>query len=162
MLTTTQKLGDKIIYNTTEEIIDSSHTALVVWDVQNVIVSRIFNKEEFISNLTLLREIARKATVPIFFTRHQMIPMRFESSARIYTFNKLGFDRIWQQPTEEDMAFAIKPKQSYQQEEQQQSEIVIEKHTASIFIDTNFEYMPRNAGIISGIYWHCDRIWNRI
>jgi nicotinamidase-related amidase len=147
-----QKLGDKIIYNTTEEIIDSSHTALVVWDVQNMLVSRIFNKEEFISNLSPIIELARKATVPIFFTRHQMIPMRFESSARIYTFNKLGFDRILQQPTEEDMAFAIKPKQSYQQEEQQQSEIVIEKHTASIFIDTNFEYMLRNAGIISVVF----------
>jgi nicotinamidase-related amidase len=153
MLSTMQKLGDKVIYNTTEDIIDPSHTALVVWDVQNMLVSRIFNKEEFISNLSPIIELARKATVPIFFTRHQMIPMRFESSARIYTFNKLGFDRIWQQqPTEEDMAFVIKPKQSNQQQEQQQSEIVIEKHTASIFKDTSFEYMLRNAGIISVVF----------
>jgi nicotinamidase-related amidase len=139
-----QKIGDKIIYNATEEILDPSHAALVVWDVQKMLVSRIFNKEEFISNLTLIIELARKATVPIFFTRHQKIPMRFESSARIYTFSKLGFDRMWQQPTEEDMAFAIKPVQ--------QSEIVIDKHTASIFIDTSFEYMLRNAGIISVVF----------
>jgi nicotinamidase-related amidase len=64
-----QKIGDKIIYNTIEEILDPSHTALVVWDVQNLNVSRIFNKEEFISNLSLIIELARKATVPIFFTR---------------------------------------------------------------------------------------------
>ena len=73
-----QKIGDKIIYNTIE-ILDPSHTALVVWEVQNLNVSRIF-KEEFISDLSLIIELARKATVPIFFTRIQVLPMRFESS----------------------------------------------------------------------------------
>jgi nicotinamidase-related amidase len=38
------------------------------------------------------------------------------------------------------MDFAIKPKQD---------EIVINKHTASIFIDTGFERVLRNAGIIT-------------
>jgi nicotinamidase-related amidase len=127
-----------------DRIWDPSHTALVEWDVQNMLVSRIFNKEELTSNLSLVIGLARKAVVPIFFTRIQTLPMRCESSARIYTFNKLGFDRMRQQPTEEDIAFAIKPVQ--------QSEIVIDKHTASIFIDTSFEYMLRNAGIISVIF----------
>jgi hypothetical protein len=44
-----QKIGDKIVYNTIDEILDPSHTALVVWDVQNTSVKRIFNKEEFSS-----------------------------------------------------------------------------------------------------------------
>jgi hypothetical protein len=30
-----QKIGDKIVYNTIEEILDPSHTALVLWDVQS-------------------------------------------------------------------------------------------------------------------------------
>ncbi len=56
--------------------------------------------------------------------------------------------RIWdliagKQPTEEDTSLAIKPLQS---------EIVIDKHTASIFIDTSFEYMLRNAGIITVVF----------
>ena len=42
-----QKIGDKIIYNTIEEILDLSHTALVVWDVQRGSTKIIFNKEEF-------------------------------------------------------------------------------------------------------------------
>lgn len=137
-----QKIGDKIIYNTIEEILNPSHTALVVWDVQNMLVDRIFNKEEFISNLSLVIELARKASIPIFFTRHQMLPIRFESSARIYFFNKLGFD-LMKQPTEEDISLAIKPLQS---------EIVIDKHTVSIFIDTSFDYMLRNAGIITVVF----------
>jgi nicotinamidase-related amidase len=137
------QIGDKIIYDTAEGILDPSHTALVVWDVQNMLVNRIFNKDEFISSLSLIIEQARKANVPIFFTRIQMIPMRFESPARIYTLSKLGFNKTRQQPTEEDIAFTIKP---------QQNEIVIDKHTASIFIDTSFEYMLRNAGIVSVVF----------
>ena len=51
---------------------------------------------------------------------------------------------MWQQLTEEDIAFAIKPVQ--------QNEVVIDKHTASIFIDTSFEYMLRIAGIIRVVF----------
>jgi hypothetical protein len=28
-----QKIGDKIVYNTIEEILNPSHTALVAWDI---------------------------------------------------------------------------------------------------------------------------------
>ena len=47
------------------------------------------------------------------------------------------------QPKEEDMSLAIKPLQS---------EIVIDKHTASIFMDTSFEYMLRNSGTITVVF----------
>ena len=41
------------------------------------------------------------------------------------------------------MDYIIKPKQD---------EIIINKHTASIFIDTGFERMLRNAGIITIVF----------
>ena len=72
-----------------------------------------------------------------------MLPKQFESSAIIYTLGKLGFDRLFEQFTAEDMDFAITP---------QQNEIVINKHTGSIFIDTGFERMLRNAGIITVVF----------
>ena len=56
---------------------------------------------------------------------------------------KLGFDRLFQQFAPGDMDFTIKPKQD---------EIVINKHTASIFIDPGFERMLRNAGIITVVF----------
>jgi nicotinamidase-related amidase len=87
-------------------------------------------------------ELARKSNVTVFFTRIQMLPFQFESPSRIYTTSKMGFDRIGQ-PSAEDMALAIKPNQN---------EIVIDKHTASIFIDTGFERMIRNAGIITIVF----------
>ena len=139
-----QKIGDnKIVYNTIEEILDPSHTALVVWDVQHGTTKVIFNKEEFSRNLNSVVELARKSKIPIFFTPIQMLPKRFESSAIIYILGKLGFDRLFEQFTAEDMDFTIKPKQD---------EIVINKHTASIFIDTGFERMLRNADIITVVF----------
>ena len=138
-----QKNGDKIVYNTIEEILDPSHTALVVWDVQHASAKIIFNKEEFSRNLNSIVELARKSNIPIFFTSIQMLPKRFESPSIIYTLGKLGFDRLLEQFTTEDMDFTIKPKQN---------EIVINKHTASIFIDTGFERMLRNAGIITVVF----------
>jgi|SoiMethySBSTD1v2_1073268.scaffolds.fasta_scaffold21580_6 nicotinamidase-related amidase len=139
-----QKSEDKkIVYNTTEEILDPSHTALVVWDVIQAFTKMIFNREEFSMNLNSIVESARKSDIPIFFTSNQMLSKRFESSAIIYTLGKLGFDRLFQQLTTEDIEFTIKPKQD---------EMVITKHTASIFIDTGFERMLRNAGIITIVF----------
>ena len=154
-----RKVGDKIIYDSTGEMIDPSHTALVVWDVQNMLVNRIFNREEFTNNLNSVINLARRVNVPIFFTRIQMLPKRFESPARVYTLSKLGFDRTSQTASKKDLDFTIKPNQldqlQQQQEEEQkhqQSELVIDKHTASIFIDTAFEHMLQNAGIITVIF----------
>ena len=140
-----QKTRDnKIVYNTIEEILDPSHTALVVWDVQHGTTNLIFNKEEFSRNLNSVIELARKSnSIPIFFTPIQMLPKRFESSAIIYTLGKLGFDRLFEEFTAEDMDFTIRPKED---------EMIINKHTGSIFIDTGFERILRNAGIITVVF----------
>jgi nicotinamidase-related amidase len=139
-----QNIGDKIVYNTIEEILEPSHTALVVWDVQRGSTKLISNTEEFSRNLNSVVELARKSkNIPIFFTPIQMLPKRFESPAIIYTLGKLGFDRLFEQFTAEDIDFTIKPKEN---------EIVINKHTGSIFIDTGFERMLRNAGIITVVF----------
>jgi nicotinamidase-related amidase len=112
----------------------------------------LIRKGEIIqNNLSSVIELAQRANVPIFFTRHQMLPIRFESSAILYTLSKFGLDRIGQTATKEDLDFAIKPKQ-FNQQEQQQNEIVIDKHTASIFIDTGFEHMLQSAGIITVVF----------
>jgi nicotinamidase-related amidase len=138
-----QKIGDRIVYNTNEEILEPSHTALVVWDVIHAFTNMIFNKEEFSRNLNSVVESARNSNIPVFFTTNQVLSKHFESSVIIYTFGKLGFDRLFEQFTPEDMDFVIKPTQD---------EIVINKHTASIFIDTGFERMLRNADIDTVVF----------
>lgn len=137
-----QKDTTKLVHTTTEEILDRSHTVLVVWDVQNLLVDRIFNKQEFMNNLVSTVQLARKSNVQVFFTRIQMLPIQFESASRIYTISKMGFNRIGQ-PSAEDMALALNP---------DQNDVIIDKHTASIFIDTGFERMIRNAGIVTIVF----------
>ena len=138
-----QKIGDKIVYNTIEEILGPSHTVLVLWDVVRAFTNMIYNKEDFSRKINYVVELARKSNISIFFTTHQMLSKRCESSANIYTVAKLGLDRLFEQLTTKDMEFTIKPKQE---------EIVISKHTGSIFIDTGFERMLRNAGIITIVF----------
>ena len=140
-----QDIGDRIVYNTIEEILEPRHTALVVWDVINGFTKMIFNKEEFSRNLNSIIDLTRKSGIPIFFTTNQILSKRFESSSNIYTLNKLGFDRLFEKLTDEDMKFTIKPKQ-------EQNEVIIGKHTASIFIDTGFERMLKNAGISTIVF----------
>ena len=138
-----QNIGDKIVYDTMEEILNPPHTALVLWDTIDAFTKMAFNREEFIKNQNNLVEAARKSNVPIFFTTIQVMPKRFESSVNAYTMGKLGFDRLFEQIKSETMEFTIKPRQD---------EMVIHKHTASIFIDTGFERMLRSAGIVTVIF----------
>jgi nicotinamidase-related amidase len=92
-----QDIDCKTIYSNVQEIVDPSHTTLVVWDVQKMLVDFIFNKEEFMRNITLLIESARRRTkIPIFYTAKEMLALKYESSARLYTYNKL-FARMQQQ-----------------------------------------------------------------
>jgi hypothetical protein len=46
-----QDIDGKTIHSTVHEIVDPSHTALVVWDVQKMLVDFIFNIEEFIRKI---------------------------------------------------------------------------------------------------------------
>ncbi|MGN6623697.1 MAG: hypothetical protein ACTHJ7_07055 [Candidatus Nitrosocosmicus sp.] len=55
-----QNINGRIIYSTIPEIVEPTHTALVVWDVQKMLVDFIFNKEVFMNNINRLIESARK------------------------------------------------------------------------------------------------------
>jgi nicotinamidase-related amidase len=137
-------INGKTIYSEVNEIVDPSHTALVVWDVQNLLVDAIFNKEEFIRNIYFLIESARKSKISIFYTAIEMLPLKYESSSRLYTYNKLMAKMQRSMPEKRDLSLAINTKE--------EEEMVITKHTASIFIGTDFERMIRCRGYHCSIY----------
>ncbi len=116
-----------------KKMMNSSNTALVVWDVQNMLVNRIFNKDEFINNLKKVIEAARKAGMPVFFTKITPLPDKFESQAR-----KLAYRGGFGNMKKEDFELYLEPAKD---------ETVFNKHTASIFVGTPFELMLNNAGI---------------
>src|SRR3954469_22354850 len=138
-----QDINGKTIYSEVNEIVEPSHTALVVWDVQNLLVDSIFNKEEFTRSINFLIESARKSKISIFYTAIEMLPLKYESSSRLYTYNKLMAKMLIYMPEKRDLTLAINTKEE---------EMVITKHTASIFIGTDFERMIRNAGITTIIF----------
>ncbi|MGC2423567.1 MAG: isochorismatase family cysteine hydrolase [Nitrospirota bacterium] len=139
-----------IVYEDLAEIIDPNHSCLIVWDVQNGLVDRIFNQEEFLSNLKPLVETLRNK-MPVVYTLITPLPRKFQSSWGIYNimrrFNVKEVDKLpdfmssgcW----EREISETVKPAHG---------DITLEKATASIFIGTNFENMMRNRHITTLIF----------
>ena len=96
-------------------------------------------------NINLLIKSARNSKIPIFYTTIEMLPPKFESSSRLYTYTKIfgHLQRSMPSPEKRDLSLAI---------EKMEEEIIITKHTASIFIGTDFERMVRNAGITTIVF----------
>ena len=129
-----------------KEIVEPNHTALLVWDVQNLLVNGIFNKKEFLKDLKSLIEIARDKNVPIIYSKITPLPKDYESSFRTFMFMKRfkikdpeKLPRFLEPGTPEaEIPSEVAPLDT---------DIIIEKNTASIFVGTNFEYLMRNKGI---------------
>jgi nicotinamidase-related amidase len=144
------KAGEIVVYETLSEIIDPGHTCLIVWDVQNGLVDRTFNKEEFIANLKGLVENLRNK-MPVVYTLISPLPREFQSSWNIYNmmrrYNVKEVDKLpnFMPPgsREREIPEAVKPGKN---------DIMLDKSTASIFIGTNFENMMRNRGITTLIF----------
>ena len=115
-------------YNKDEmkKFITRKNSVLVVWDVQEALVSSIFNKDEFLAKLKELIDSARQYNIPIVYTKITPLPDRFQPP-----YLKRKFDPG-------DIVKEVYPKEN---------DIILNKNTASIFVGTNFELMLRNAGI---------------
>ncbi len=115
-----------------EKYIRKDNTALVVWDVQEALVGRIFNREKFVTDLKDFISWCRNRKIPIFYTKITPLPEKFESIIR-----KVSYSVGWNPG---DIIKEVYP---------EKDDIVLNKNTASIFTGTNFELMMRNGGITS-------------
>jgi nicotinamidase-related amidase len=138
------------IFENFKEIVDPSHTCLVVWDVQNWLVDRIFNQSEFISALKPFIESLR-SRVPVSYTLITPLPKPFASSWFLYSMmRRFNVDDVAKLPP--FMAPGSPERQVYAEVQPIQDDIVIEKSTANIFLGTNFELMLRNRNIKTIIF----------
>jgi len=117
-----------------KSILNPEKTVLLIWDVQNMLVSNIFNQDEFLENLKKVISFAREKGIQIIFSKITPLPEKFESPVRKYMMKNRP--RLGQVPNALDLAVEPLP-----------DEMVIPKNTASMFIGTNFEQILRNAGI---------------
>ncbi len=122
------------------QFLQPNKTALVLWDIQKMLVDAIFNREEFLNNVRKLAAAAREKSIPVIFTKITPLPERFESPARKYMMRSRpkGYN-----PGPGAFDLVISP---------EQDDIVINKNTASIFVGTNFELLTRNAGISTIVF----------
>ncbi len=133
----------KIFMSKTDDIaefLQPGRSALVLWDIQKMLVDAIFNREEFLANVKNLSAAARLKGIPVLFTKITPLPERFESPGRRYMMRSRprGFT-----PGPDAFDLVISP---------EKDDIVINKNTASIFVGTNFELMMRNAGISTVVF----------
>jgi nicotinamidase-related amidase len=129
-----------------KDIVEPKHTCLVVWDVQTALVNAIFNREQFLKSLKTLITASRKNNVLIVYTKITLLPAAVESPWRIYmTMKRSGIDdpaKLWPWlvpgSPEAEIPEEVKPAEN---------DLVLNKHTASVFIGTHFEYFMMNKGI---------------
>jgi nicotinamidase-related amidase len=145
-----QQVNGVVVYENMQEIVDPKHSCLVVWDVQNGLVDRSFNKEEFLANLKNFVEKLR-SKMPVVYTLITPVVRGFDSPWRYYSamkrFNVTDVSKI-----PPFMAIGSKEREIPEEVLPQGSDIVIDKPAASIFIGTNFEFMMRNRGITTLIF----------
>jgi nicotinamidase-related amidase len=133
------------ILETLGEILNPSHTALVVWDVQEGLVQRIFNREEFIPRVARLVGSLR-GRVPVFYALIAPLPSELRSGwDYLSQMRMFGVtdpaelpDFIAPGSPEREIPEAVRP---------EPGDLVFEKATPNIFLGTNFELMFRNRGI---------------
>jgi len=138
------------IYEDLKEIVDPGHSCLIVWDVQNGLVDRIFNKEEFIGNLKRLVEGMRNK-MPVVYTLITPLPREFQSSWGIFNMmRRFNVKEPGKLPNfmspgsrEREIPEAVKPAKG---------DLLLDKATASIFLGTNFELMMRNRRITTLLF----------
>jgi nicotinamidase-related amidase len=138
------------IYENLKEIVDPAHSCLVVWDVQNGLVERIFNRETFLAALKSVIESLR-GRMPVFYTLITPLAREFTSSWSFYSMmRRFKIEDPSKLPefmasgsVERMIPETIKPKPG---------DMVLEKSTASIFPGTNFEFMLRNRNITTILF----------
>ncbi|MBF0505930.1 MAG: cysteine hydrolase [Nitrospirae bacterium] len=138
------------VYQTLAEIVDPAHSCLVVWDVQNGLVDRIFDKEKFIGNLKALIH-ALRGKMPVVYTLITPPPKGFQSSWQLYSlmrrFNVKDIDKI-----PPFMAPGSREREIPEELKPGEGDVVLNKPAASIFMGTNFENMMRSRGITTLIF----------
>ena len=133
------------VYENLLEITAPQHSCLVVWDVQNGLVDRCFNRVELLANLRKLLG-ALRGRMPVFYTLITPPPRGFRSSWGVYSMmRRFRVDDPGKIP--EFMAPGSHEREIPAEVAPEPGDLVLEKPTANIFLGTPFEAMIRPRGI---------------
>lgn len=138
-------LGKKVIFETPQEIVNPEHTALVIWDSQEELISRIFNRDEYLANLKILLSAAHFHQVPVIYAKINPEPLAYQSGWSIYkNMKRFKVDDPSKIPVmkpgspQSEIHPAIAPIAGDQ---------VINRPVTGIFFGTDFQQWMRNRGV---------------
>jgi nicotinamidase-related amidase len=123
--------------------VNPATSVLLMWDVQQVLISRIFNKAEFLIAAQELLAGARRLDMPVIFAKLTPLPAQWEAGPRLLgAMLRSGIDDPMRLPRASEEMLQIVTDLA-----PMENELVLEKHTTSMFIGTHFEYLLQNRGI---------------
>jgi len=133
------------IYEELGEIVSPRHTCLLVWDVQNGLTDRIFNKDEFKGNLGRLLAGLR-GKMPVVYTLITPPPRKFLSGWALYSMmRRYNIKDPAKLPA--FMAPGSPEREVPPELRPAAGDLVLEKPAASVFVGPNFENLLRARGI---------------
>jgi len=140
------EIAGKKIASTLAEIVDPSHTALLIWDMEYGIAPNAFNYQELLPKLRELSTSARRAGVRVFYSVQQPFDLAKEEAgvwlrirmkrAKVSDPNQLLNEK--EAPHDQEIVAELQP---------QPQDIVFHKRRPDGFIGTDLNLMLQSNGI---------------
>jgi nicotinamidase-related amidase len=142
------------IPNQLSEIVNPSHTVLLVWDMQNDQAGGSFNKEALIRNAPPLIAAAARAGIKTVYTRQTPFLWKDESPAWIRRFMKEQKvdDPSMLKPRRLHGSFGWQIMEPFKPAD---NDIVIDKRRPTMFIGNEFETILSNRGATTVVMVGC-------
>ena len=125
-----------------KSLVNYSKSALIVWDLQYGIASKVANLDSILANAKALIEACHNVGRPVFFSQSTGLSYGFQSPYMRYWLAKRGIDpkipRMLEGSGEWKIIKEIEPSGE---------DFVLKKATQSFFVGTNLEQLLRNSGI---------------
>ena len=139
-------IAGKKLASTLAEIVDPSHTALLIWDMEYGVAPNAFNYAELLPKLRDLSALARRSGVRVFYS--VQIPFDFaKEEAEVWMRIRMKRAKVTdpalllnekEDPHDREMVAELAP---------QPEDIVFHKRRPDGFVGTDFDMMLRSNGI---------------
>lgn len=123
-----------------------SKPALIIWDMQYGMAVQSFNFMDMVSNIRSLIDEAHASNIPVIYSQYTGLPYELMNNYLIYWAVKRGTDPKSPRLPEGSHDWQILEELAPSSD---RGDLVLKKHTASLFVGTYFENMLHILGINS-------------
>lgn len=149
-----QQARNLLLPESLDELVEPKRAALLVYDMQVGIVPYVHNGDAVVTHTAGLIHAARKASVPIFYSRHFSLPLGFAGVAQLRS--ALRFQRT--NRVDQLRAHLLPGSKEYQLVpgiEPGPDDMVFDKLGMSFFVGTPLEFCLRDLGLVSIVVTGC-------